>query len=93
MKSVSVLGSTGSVGTQTVELLAAAPDRYAVRALVGGRNAALLAQQARQLRAELAVIADEAALPALREALAGTGIATAAGAAAVVEAAAAWRFS
>ncbi len=89
MKSVSVLGSTGSVGTQTVELLAAAPDRYAVRALVGGRNAALLAQQARQLRAELAVIADEAALPALREALAGTGIATAAGAAAVVEAAAA----
>ncbi|HET9020102.1 MAG TPA: 1-deoxy-D-xylulose-5-phosphate reductoisomerase [Acetobacteraceae bacterium] len=87
MKTITVLGSTGSVGTQTIELLAAAPERYAVRALVGGRNAALLAEQARQLRAERAVIADEAALPALREALAGTGIATAAGAQAVVEAA------
>ena len=87
MKTITVLGSTGSVGTQTVELLAAAPDRYAVRALVGGRNAALLAEQARQLHAECAVIADESALPALREALSGTGIATAAGAAAVVEAA------
>ena len=41
-----VLGSTGSVGTQTVDLLAGEPDRFRVRALVGGRNAALLAEQA-----------------------------------------------
>ncbi len=88
MKTVSVLGSTGSVGTQTVELLAASPGRYAVRALVGGRNAALLAEQARALRAEVAVVADEAAWPALRDALAGSGIAAEAGPAAVLAAAA-----
>ena len=86
MKTVTVLGCTGSVGTQTIALLA---DRaaYQVRALVGGRNAALLAEQARALGAELAVVADPAAYPLLQEALAGTGIATACGAAAVVEAA------
>ncbi len=88
MKSVIVLGSTGSVGTQTVQLLAADPARYAVRALVGGRNAALLAEQARRLGARLAVIADVAAWPALRDALAGSGIAAEAGADAVVAAAA-----
>jgi 1-deoxy-D-xylulose-5-phosphate reductoisomerase len=88
MKSITVLGSTGSVGTQTVSLLAEAPDRYAVRALVGGRNAALLAEQARALRAERAVVADTAAWPALRAALAGSGIAAEAGPDAVVAAAA-----
>ena len=88
MKSITVLGSTGSVGTQTVSLLAAAPDRYAVRALVGGRNAALLAGQARALHAQLAVVADAAAWPALREALAGSGITAEAGPEAVVAAAA-----
>ena len=87
MKSVIVLGATGSVGTQTVELLAAAPERYAVRALVGGRNAVLLATQARRLGARLAVVAEAAAWPALRDALAGSGIEAAAGADAVVAAA------
>ena len=87
MKSVSVLGSTGSIGTQTVELLAADPQSYRVVALVGGRNAALLAAQARALRARRAVIADPAGHAALAEALAGTGIETACGAASVVEAA------
>ena len=43
-RSVTVLGSTGSVGTQTVELLAAAPDRFRVLALVAGRNVGLLAE-------------------------------------------------
>ncbi len=87
-RTVTVLGSTGSVGTQTVELLAARPERFAVRALVGGRNAALLAQQAIALKADLAVIADPNSYAQLRDALAGTGIDTAAGAEAVVEAAA-----
>jgi 1-deoxy-D-xylulose-5-phosphate reductoisomerase len=87
MKRVTVLGSTGSVGTQTLELLAAEPEAFAVRALVGGRNARLLAEQARRLRAELAVIADPAGYTELREALAGTGIEVASGAASVVEAA------
>jgi 1-deoxy-D-xylulose-5-phosphate reductoisomerase len=87
-RSVTVLGCTGSVGTQTIDLLlGATPGRFKVRALVAGRNASLLAEQAVALRAERAVVADVAALPALREALAGTGIECAAGPAAVVEAA------
>jgi 1-deoxy-D-xylulose-5-phosphate reductoisomerase len=87
MKSVTVLGSTGSVGTQTLDLLAADRGGYAVHALVGGRNAALLAEQARRFGAALAVVADESAWPALRDALAGSGIEAAAGTAAVVAAA------
>jgi 1-deoxy-D-xylulose-5-phosphate reductoisomerase len=86
-RTVTVLGSTGSVGTQTVDLLNGAPDRFQVRALVAGRNATLLAQQAIALKARLAVIADPSGYLALRQALAGTGIDTAAGPEAVVEAA------
>jgi 1-deoxy-D-xylulose-5-phosphate reductoisomerase len=88
VRSVTVLGSTGSVGTQTIELLAADPDRFRVRALVGGRNAALLAEQALALRAEFAVVADQSAYGALRDALAGSAIEVAAGTDAVVAAAA-----
>ena len=87
-RSVTVLGSTGSVGTQTIELLAAGADQYRVRALVAGGNAGRLAEQAVALRAEIAVVADPAAYGALRDALAGTGIEAAAGAEAVVAAAA-----
>jgi 1-deoxy-D-xylulose-5-phosphate reductoisomerase len=88
VKTVSVLGSTGSVGRQTVSLLAAHPERFRVRALVGGKNAALLAEQARQLRAEQVVLRDPTDLDALRAALAGSGTEIAAGAEAVVAAAA-----
>jgi 1-deoxy-D-xylulose-5-phosphate reductoisomerase len=88
IRTISILGSTGSVGTQTLDLILAEPDRYEVKALVGGRNVALLAEQARRCRAEIAVIHDPASLGALRAALAGTGIAAAAGADAVREAAA-----
>ena len=87
-RSVTVLGSTGSVGTQTVDLLAAAPERFHVRALVAGRNVGLLAEQAVALRAERAVIADPASYAQLRDALAGTRIEVAAGPEAVVAAAA-----
>ncbi len=87
-RSVTVLGSTGSVGTQTVELLAAAPERFQVRALVAGRNVGLLIEQAVALKAERAVIADPACYARLREALSGTGIEVAAGPEAVVAAAA-----
>jgi 1-deoxy-D-xylulose-5-phosphate reductoisomerase len=83
MKTISILGSTGSVGTQTFDLILAEPDRYRVRALVAGRNAGLLAEQARLCRPEIAVIHDASGLPALRDALAGSGIAVAAGAEAV----------
>ncbi len=88
VRTVTLLGSTGSVGTSTVDLLLADPARYRVRALVGGRNARRLAEQAQQLGAELAVLGDAAAYPELREALAGTGIEAAAGAEAVAAAAA-----
>ncbi len=87
-RSVTVLGSTGSVGTQTVELLAAAPERFQVRALVAGRNVGLLAEQAVALKAERAVIADPASYSQLRDALSGTGIEVAAGPEQVVAAAA-----
>jgi 1-deoxy-D-xylulose-5-phosphate reductoisomerase len=84
---VTILGSTGSVGCSTVDLIARHPDRFAVEALTARANVAKLAEQAVQLKAKRAVIADEAQYAALREALAGTGIVAAAGERAVVEAA------
>jgi 1-deoxy-D-xylulose-5-phosphate reductoisomerase len=87
-RSISILGATGSVGRSTIALLeAAAEGEFAVEALVAGRDAAGLADAARRLRARVAVLADPAGLPALREALAGSGIEAAAGEAAVLEAA------
>lgn len=86
-RSVSVLGSTGSVGTSTIDLISRAPDRYRVEALVGGSNAILLAEQARALGAAFVAIADESAGDALRDALAGTGIEVGAGREAVLDAA------
>jgi len=85
---ITVLGATGSIGRSTAALLEAAPPgSFVVEALVAGRDATALAAQARLLGAKLAVVADEAALPALREALAGSGIEAAGGEAAVLEAA------
>ncbi len=86
-RSVTVLGATGSVGCNTVELLGLDPGRFSVEAVTGNRNALLLAEQARGLGAKLAVVADHRAYRTLREALWGSGIEVAAGAAAVVEAA------
>ena len=87
VKSVTVLGSTGSVGRSTVDLLQADPGRFRVVALVGNRNAALLAEQAKALRAELAVCADPGMHAELQAALAGTGTRVACGPNAVLEAA------
>ncbi len=89
MRSVSVFGSTGSIGESTFDLLIrqGGPARYRTVALTAGRNVARLAEQARALRAELAVIADERLLPELRSALAGTGTECAGGNAAVADAA------
>ena len=86
MRRVSVFGATGSVGESTLDLLARRDDVQTV-ALTGGRNVARLAQAAVAHRAELAVTAFEDCYPALKSALAGTGIEVAAGPAAVVEAA------
>jgi 1-deoxy-D-xylulose-5-phosphate reductoisomerase len=87
-KTLSVLGSTGSVGTQTLDIIAENPEHYHVRALIGGRNVALLAQQAKQFRPEITVISDESLLPELRAALSGTNLQVAAGREAVLAAAA-----
>jgi 1-deoxy-D-xylulose-5-phosphate reductoisomerase len=84
---IAILGSTGSVGCNTVELVAAQPDAYAVEALVAQRSVERLAAQARQLHAKLAVVADESRYRALKSLLEGTGIEAAAGPDAVVEAA------
>ncbi|WP_112309475.1 1-deoxy-D-xylulose-5-phosphate reductoisomerase [Pseudogemmobacter bohemicus] len=89
MRQISILGSTGSVGTQTIDLVTrAAPGAFGVTALTGGRNIALLAEQARALRPEIVVTSEPALLADLRAALAGTGLATAAGPDAIREAAA-----
>ena len=89
MRRISIFGATGSVGESTFDLLMlqGGPKAYHTVALTGGRNALRLAEMARALKAEIAVCADAAALPALRDALSGTGIACAAGDAAIIEAA------
>ncbi len=87
MKTVSILGSTGSIGRSTVDLLLAHRERYRVRALVANRNAEALAEQARLLGAEMAVCCDPAQEAPLRAALAGTATRVACGPAAMLEAA------
>ncbi|HQT64429.1 MAG: 1-deoxy-D-xylulose-5-phosphate reductoisomerase [Acidocella sp. 20-57-95] len=88
VKSISILGSTGSVGTQTLDIISENQADYHVCALVGGRNVDLIAAQARQFRPDVTVISAADLLPDLRAALAGTGLACAAGRTAVIEAAA-----
>ncbi len=84
---LSILGATGSIGDGATDLIAREPGAWEVEALTGGRNVALLAARARGLGARLAVTAHEAALPSLRDALAGSGVEAAAGPAALEEAA------
>ncbi|WP_415183222.1 1-deoxy-D-xylulose-5-phosphate reductoisomerase [Phaeovulum sp.] len=89
MRSVSVFGVTGSIGESTYDLLLrqGGSEAFRIVALSGGRNVARLAEMARTLRAEVAVTAFDTCLPALREALAGSGVKAAAGPAALLEAA------
>lgn len=87
MKRVSILGATGSIGQNTIDLISRDPDSYDVVALTGSRNVAQLASDARNLRADVAVIADESRLSELRAALAGSGVEAAAGRVALIEAA------
>jgi 1-deoxy-D-xylulose-5-phosphate reductoisomerase len=84
---VTILGSTGSVGQSTVDLLLRNPDGFEVEALTANRNPGRLAEQARALRARFAAIADPVHYSALKDALAGTGIEAACGAEALAEAA------
>src|SRR5262249_29562711 len=58
MKRLTLLGSTGSIGTQTIDVIASRPGEFRVVALTGGRNLELLANQARMLAPELVVVSD-----------------------------------
>jgi 1-deoxy-D-xylulose-5-phosphate reductoisomerase len=88
-RSVTILGATGSVGRSTLDLIERAPDRFRVVALTARRDVAGLAEAAKRVRPQRAVIADESLYPFLQNALDGTGIEAAAGERAVIDAAAA----
>ncbi|SFC56201.1 1-deoxy-D-xylulose-5-phosphate reductoisomerase [Tropicimonas isoalkanivorans] len=88
MKRVSILGATGSIGENTVDLIARAPEEHKVVALTGGRNVVRLAEQAIALNAELAVTCYPELKQQLADRLSGTGIEVAAGSEALLDAAA-----
>ncbi|MDE6158447.1 MAG: 1-deoxy-D-xylulose-5-phosphate reductoisomerase, partial [Muribaculaceae bacterium] len=79
-KGIAVLGATGSIGRQALDIIENHPDRYKAVVLAAGRRVDELIELARLHRPSLAVIADETLLPRLRDALAPLGIDTAAGA-------------
>jgi 1-deoxy-D-xylulose-5-phosphate reductoisomerase len=86
-RAVTLLGATGSIGTSTIDLLKRERHRYRVEAVTAHRNAAALAQLARELGARFAAVADANSYRELKDALAGTGIEVGAGEAALMEAA------
>ncbi len=86
-RSLTILGATGSVGSQTLDLVARNPGRWQVEALTANADAVGLARAARACGAKLAVVADDSALAALQSELAGSGIEAAAGAEAICDAA------
>lgn len=88
LKRISIFGATGSIGQSTIDLIKRDQGSYNVVALTGGANIAQLAQDARDLSADIAITAYDDRLPELRDALSGTGIEAAAGQAALIEAAA-----
>lgn len=87
LRRVTILGATGSIGASTLDLIKREPGRYKVVAVSARRNAAALAKIAREVGAELAVVADPSVYPDLKEALAGTRAEAAAGEDALLEAA------
>lgn len=88
MKRIAVLGSTGSIGTQTLEIIAENPGLFRVEVLAAGHNVDRLIDQSVRFRPSLAVIADESCYPRLRQALDPLGVKSAAGDAALADAAA-----
>lgn len=86
MKSIAILGSTGSIGTQTVDIVRAHPDRFKASLLTAGSNIDLVIRQAKELRPSMVVIAEESHYGELRDALSPMGIETAAGAEALADA-------
>ncbi len=87
-KTVSILGSTGSVGCNTIDLINHTPKQFNVQALSANNNVELLAEQARKVNARLAVVANPNLYNELKDALAGTNTVVAAGPTGLLEAAA-----
>jgi len=88
VRSVTVLGATGSIGDSTMDLLRGARERYRVEALTANRNVEALAKLAREFDARFVAIADPSRLAELKDALGGTRTECGAGESAIVEAAA-----
>src|ERR1700749_487235 len=88
VRSVTVLGATGSIGDSTMDLLRASPERYRVEALTGNSNVQGLAKLAKEFDARFVAVADPSRLTELREAVAGTRTECGAGESAIIEAAA-----
>lgn len=86
-KSVTILGATGSIGKSTVDIIRRYPDKYRVVALTGNQNVPLLAEQAKMLRAEVAVTANKDKYSELKALLSGTSVRVEAGFDAVIDAA------
>ncbi len=88
MRQISILGATGSIGQNTIDLIRRDRDAYDVVALTGARNISQLTHDAKDLNADVAVTCHPELLDDLRAALAGSGVEAAAGDAAICEAAA-----
>jgi 1-deoxy-D-xylulose-5-phosphate reductoisomerase len=86
-KTVTLLGSTGTIGQNTLKIIAEHPERFEIAALTGGNNIDLLIEQTRQFKPKRVVVANETHYANLKSALQGTGIDISAGDAAMVEAA------
>jgi len=86
-RSVTILGSTGSVGCSTIDLITRHPGRYTIEALTANRNVDMLIEQAKPLRPRFVEIGDVSRFNALKAGLSGLGIEIAAGAEAVISAA------
>lgn len=69
MKAITLLGSTGSIGTQTLDIVEHHPDKFRIVGLAAGSNVEMLARQVRQFRPEIVAIGNEAKLPELKSAL------------------------
>ena len=70
MKAITLLGSTGSIGTQTLDIVAQYPEQFRIVGLAAGRNVEMLAAQIRQFKPSIVAICQEEKLPDLREAIA-----------------------
>jgi len=87
LKNISILGSTGSIGTQTLAVVEANPLLYKVVALTAQRNAGLLIEQALKFKPALVVICDQSKYAEVKQGLAGSGVNVLAGESALEEAA------